>query len=69
MLFVKKHFIYAMTIQTGKADSVSTKYQIMVISMLNNWNRRYSSYFLIKFVGYMSIYYSINLDIVSSYGF
>ena len=45
---------------------ISSRYQIMVISILNNWNRRYSSHFIIKFVGFMSIYYAINLDIVSS---
>ena len=38
----------------------------MVVNMLNNWNRKYSSRYIIKFVGFMLIYYTINLDIVSS---
>ena len=41
----------------------------MVFSILKNWNRRYSSYYIIKFIGFMSIYYAINLDIVSSFLF
>ena len=39
----------------------------MVVSMLKNWSRRYSTHYIIKFIGFMSIYYAINLDIVSSY--
>ena len=57
MFFV---FFCVRTIQTGKTDSISQKYQIMVISILNNWSRRYSSYY-----GFIPIYYTINLDIVS----
>ena len=37
----------------------------MVVGMLKNWSCRYSSYYIIKFVGFLSIYYAINLDIVS----
>ena len=39
----------------------------MVVSMLKNWSRIYSNHYIIKFVGFMPIYYTINLDIVSSY--
>ena len=41
----------------------------MVFSILKNWNRRCFSYYIIKFIGFMSIYYAINLDIVSSFLF
>ena len=37
----------------------------MVFSILKNWNRRCSSHYIIKFVDFMSIYYAINLDIVT----
>ena len=59
-------FVYVGEIQTGKEDLISQIYQIMVVSMLKNWKHRYSSQYIIKFVGFMSIYYAINLDIVSS---
>ena len=38
----------------------------MVISILKNWSRRYSGYYIIKFVGFTLIS-AINLDIVSSF--
>ena len=41
-------------------------YQIIVISMFKNWSRTYSNYHIIKFEGFISIYYVINLIIVSS---
>ena len=53
-------------IQTYKTNLISPIYQIIVITMLNNWSRRYSSHYIIKFVGFILIYYTINLDIVSS---
>ena len=59
-------FICVEDIQTGKTDSMSRKYQIMVVGLLKNWSRRYFNHYIIKFVGFMSIYYAINLDIVSS---
>ena len=52
-------------ILTSKADSINQKYQIMVISILKNWSYRYSNNYIIIFVGFISIYYDINLDIVS----
>ena len=55
------------TIQTSKTDSISKKNQIIGASMLKNWNRRYSCHYIIKFVGFMSIYYAIDLNIVSSF--
>ena len=50
-------------IQIYKIDLINQIYQIMVVSMLKNWS--YSHYF-IKIICFMSIYYIINLDIVSS---
>ena len=47
-------------------DLISRIYQIIVVSLFKNWSRTYSNYHIIKFVGFMSIYYVINLDIVSS---
>ena len=68
---VVRHLVTAIylcrMIQTSKADLINRKYQIMIVNMLKNWSRRYSSHYIIKFVNFMSIYYVINLDIVSSY--
>ena len=61
-----RHFICVRAIQTGKIDLISRRYQIMVVNMLKNWSCKYYNYYFIKFVGFMSIYYAINLDIVSS---
>ena len=38
----------------------------MVIGMLKNCNCKYYNHNIIKFVGFMPIYYAINLDIVLS---
>ena len=51
-------------IQISKMDSINQRYQIMVISMLKNLSRIYYSYYVIKFVGFIQIYYAINLDII-----
>ena len=66
VLFVilSRRFICVVAIQTGKADLISPRFQIMVISILKNWSRRYFSYYIIKFIGFMLIYDDINLDIV-----
>ena len=61
-----KRFIFIDAIQTSKTDSISQIYQIMVIDMLNNRSHKYFSYYIIKFVGFITIYYIINLNIVSS---
>ena len=68
MLFVilLSYFICVEMIHTSKADSISRKYQIMVINMLKNYSRKYYSHYIIKFVGFILIYYVINLNIVSS---
>ena len=42
---------------------MSRIYQIIDVSMLKNCSRRYSSWYIIKFVDFMSIY-AINLDLV-----
>ena len=66
MLFVVllQQFICVGAIQTGKSNLISRIYQIMVISILKNWCYRYSSHYFIKFVGFIPIYYAINLNIV-----
>ena len=43
-----------------------SKIHIIIINMLkNNWTPRYYNYYIIEFIGFISIYYVINLDIVS----
>ena len=53
-------------IQIGKTTLISRIYHIMIVNKLKNRSRRYYSHYIIKFIGFMSIYYVINLDIVSS---
>ena len=62
-----QHFACVRAIQTSKVDLISRRYHIMAVSMFKNWSRRFYSYYIIKFVGFMLIYYTINLDIVSSF--
>ena len=38
----------------------------MEVGMLKNWSCRYSSRYFIKFVGFMPVYYAINLNIALS---
>ena len=52
-------------IQIGKTNWISRRYEIMVVSMLKNLNHIYSSHYIFKFVDFMSIYYVMNLNIVS----
>ena len=59
-----QRFICIWAIQTGKTDLIRQRYQIMIISMLKNLNCRYLSHYFIKFIGFISIYYAINLDII-----
>ena len=68
MLFVVllRCFICVKTIKTYKIDLISQIYQIIIISIFNNCNYRYFNNYFIKFIGFMLIYYVINL-IVSSY--
>ena len=43
-----------------------SKIHIIIINMLkNNWTPRYYNYYIIEFIGFISIYYVINLYIVS----
>ena len=58
-----RRFIYMMMIQIDKTDSISR----MIIYMLKNLSRRYSNYYIIKFISFILIYYGINLDIISSF--
>ena len=49
-------------------DEIKTTNQITVVSILKNLSHRYSSYYyIINFLGFKSIYFAINLSIVSSY--
>ena len=41
-----------------------SKYHIMVISILKNGSCKYFGHYIIKFVGFMSIHYAINLYII-----
>ena len=54
-------------IQTSKTHSINVSYQIMVISTLKKWSCRYSNHYIVKFIGFILIYYDINLDIVLSF--
>ena len=37
----------------------------MIISILNNQNHRYFSYYINKFIDFIQIYYDINVNIIS----
>ena len=60
MVFVVllRRFIFMEAIQTCEIDLISQIYQIMIVNMLKNLNHRYSSHYIIKFVGFMLIYYA-----------
>ena len=46
-----------------KTYSIEQRHQIMVVNMLYNWNRRYSSHYrIIKYISSQTILYAINLD-------
>ena len=68
MLFVVllHRFICVGAIQTHMTYLISQRYQIMIVTILKNLNCRYYSHYIIKFVDFISIYFAINLDIVSS---
>ena len=53
------------TIQTDKTYLLNPIYQIIVVSILKNYSCRYSNNYIIKFIDFISIYYIINLNIVS----
>ena len=55
------YFICIKAIHTSKADS------IIVFNVSKNQSHKYYNYYIIKFIGFMSIFYVINLDIISSY--
>ena len=69
MLFVVllQCFIYVKAIQTDKTYLMNQIYQIMVVNMVKNWSYGYFGRYFIKFIGFMSIYYATNLDIISLY--
>ena len=52
-------------IHRNKADLISQIYKIMVVIMLNNKRRRYFDHYIIIFIGFIHIYYAINLNIIS----
>ena len=49
-----RHFICVETIQTEKQIR-----SIEVVHVLKNWNRRYSHHYIIKFLGFILIYYHL----------
>ena len=51
-------------IHTTKADSINPIYHIMVVIILKNRSRKYFSHYIIKFIGFMLIYYAINLNVI-----
>ena len=63
-VFLLRYFICVSVIQTNKTDSIDRKYMIMIVNISNNWNRRYSNHYIIKFINFLSIYV-ISLDTVS----
>ena len=49
-------------------DHTMTTIQIIIVSMLQNYNHRYCSHYnIIKFVGFELIHYIINKGVVSSW--
>ena len=61
------YFIYVRAIRIDKADSISRRYQTMIVSMLNNWIHIYFNLYIIKILGFIPIYYTVNLYIISSF--
>ena len=57
VLFVWKKF--------RQEKQIGSVEEIMIVSILKNLNHIYSSHYIIKFVNFMSIYYAMNLNIVS----
>ena len=51
LVVLLRHFIYMRVIQTDKTDSISH----MVVYMLKNWSRKYFSYYIIKFIGFIPL--------------
>ena len=62
-----QRFICIEVIQIGKTYLINRIYQIIIISILKNWSYKYFNYYFIKFIGFITIYYVINIDIISSY--
>ena len=48
-----RRFICVRVIEIDKVDLISRIYEMMVVSMLKNKSRRYSSHYIIKFVDFM----------------
>ena len=60
-----RRFICMKTIQIGKTYSINRKYHIIVIRILKKLTNGYSDHYIIKFISFMSLYYSIYLDFIS----
>ena len=62
-----RHLVAAFYLRVGDSDGQNkfVQLKLIVVSMLNNLKHRYYSYYIIKFIGFMPIYYA-NLDIASS---
>ena len=56
-----------MSIQTNKVDLIGQKYHIIIVNMLKNRSGNYSNHYIIEFIDFMLIYYTINLDIIFSF--
>ena len=54
-------------IQIDKTYLINQRYQILIISMLKNLSYKYFSHYFIKIMGFIPIYYIINLNIVLFY--
>ena len=62
-----RHFI-CVKAQTSKTDLINRIYQIIVVSILKNLSQKYFSYTILSnLIRFISIYYTINLNIVLSY--
>ena len=62
-----QRFIRVRAIQISKTDLINRRYGCQYVEELER--RRYSSHYIIKFVGFIPICYVINLDIVFIYLF
>ena len=61
------YFIYVRAIRIDKTDSINRRYQTMIVSILNNWIYINFNLYIIKILGFIPIYYTINLYIVLSF--
>ena len=59
--------MYGLFERQSKFDQTKTSSLFMVVNMLKNWNHMYYSHHkIIKYIGFKSIHYAVNLDTQSS---